>query len=149
MKDDKKRARLAELFGIEEHLPTEPEPSVTEKQETTSREAEAVIAYVHRPHEFKRVACKWCESVFAVNRANVAYCRDECRIKYLASIGIKWDPSKPQEERWDYVEPLTVPPQALVVADLAVEVLIQKEQKRISDENVESESQTIPTVYNL
>jgi hypothetical protein len=153
MKEDKKRAKLAALFpGLEEHLPTEPTPDFVQEQQTTSREAEAVMAYVHRSHEFKRVACKWCEGVFAVDRANVAYCRDECRAKALAEIGIVWDPRKPQDERWDYREPLTVRPQALVVADLAVEVLAQQEPEvfeSTADGTLVSVESPNPIVFDL
>jgi hypothetical protein len=148
MKEDTKRQKLAELFGLQEFIPTEPTPDIKQEQETTSRDAEAVMAYVHKPDTFKRVACKWCESVFAVDRANVAYCRDECRKKALAEIGIVWDPRKPQEERWDYREPLTVRSEALVVADLAVEVLTQQEQEK-ADETQESAVSPTPTVFVL
>lgn len=155
MKEETKRAKLAAMFGLE--IPTEPSPDVKQEIQTTSRDAEAVMAYVHRPQEFKRVACKWCESVFAVDRANVAYCRDECRKKALAEIGIIWDPRKPQEERWDYREPLTVRSEALVVADLAVEMLTaqaqeqQDELQQVSGGDVLplSDSSPTPTVYVL
>lgn len=128
-KAERNRNRLAELFGLQEHLPTEPTPPPGELQLTASREAEAVIEYIKRPQTFKQVECGQCGGTFATDRGNVKYCSDRCRAKWLENIGIIWNPSKPQEERWDYREPLIVPPPALVVADLAVEVAIQQEQE--------------------
>lgn len=156
-KEQRARDKLAELFGLQEHVPTEPEPSQTEKDLTNSRQAEAVIEYITRPQLFKQVECKQCGGVFATNRGNVSYCSDTCRKHKLAELGIVWDPTKPQELRWDYREPLIVPPPALVVADLAVEMLIQAEQDKVQVEQtsdvssvpVESEPLPTPIVYSL
>lgn len=165
MKEDKKRERLAALFGLEEHLPTEPTPDVKIEQQTASREAEAVAAYVAQPQKFTRKICKECEAEFATDRGNVAFCKDECRKNWLARIGIVWDPKKPPGQRWDFTvvtndkgdtaavgstrEPLTVGSQALVVADLAVEVLVQQEQENPSSETVVSVQSQDPTVFVL
>jgi len=145
MKEDTKRAKLAALLGLEEHLPTEPTPDQAIEQQTASREAEATAAYIAQPQRFIRKKCKECEAEFASDRGNVAYCNDNCRKNWLARIGIIWDPKKPPSQRWDFVvvtndngettsvgstrEPLTVPPPALVVADLAVEVLAAQSQE--------------------
>lgn len=173
MKEEKKRARaadkLAELFGLQEHLPTElPSPTIISNNK--SREAEAVLAYMDSHKRFAQRPCKWCESTFASDRGNVAYCSDLCRQKALAELGILWNPNKDPRERWDFKmvisdgvevltnenvsrEPLTVPPPALVVADLALEA--QKQDtvlKEVSDASSvlsESEPQSIPIVYNL
>lgn len=117
MKAETKKAKLAELLGIE--IPTEGKRT---EQQTASREAEAVLAYYEDSSTFAEKMCKYCEQVFAVNRGCVAYCSDKCRTKALADIGIDWDSAKPVEERWalyqgskQTAEPLTVPPSALAV----------------------------------
>lgn len=172
MKEDKRRERLAALFGLEEHLPTEPTPDVVIEKQTTSREAEAVAAYIAHPQKFTRKKCKECNEDFASDRGNVAYCSDNCRKNFLASIGIVWDPKKPPSQRWDFVvvtndkgdtasvgstrEPLTVPPPALVVADLAVEVLTQQAQtdmpvaaESTGDATLKSVESPYPIVFDL
>ena len=169
MKDDKKRERLAALFGLEEHLPTEPTPDVKIEQQTASREAEAVAAYIAQPQKFTRKKCKECDSEFATDRGNVAFCKDGCRKDWLARIGITWDPKKPPSQRWDFTvvtsdngdatsvghtrEPLTVGSEALVVADLAVEVLaqqqVQEPVEQTSDGTHLSEPSPTPTLFVL
>lgn len=109
MKDDKRRARLAALFGMAPPTQEELNEAVDK-----SREAEAALAYYNEPSRFKEVTCKQCGLRFAVNRGSVAYCSDSCRRKMLADIGIEWDPNKTPEERWKPgVEPFIVTPQAL------------------------------------
>ena len=110
------RKKLAELMGIEfkeeEHLAAVTE-TAARKKENTSREAEAVLFYVSDRRKFLQKECRNCGGVFAVNRQNVNYCSDGCRKRALAKIGIVWDFSKNPEERWDFKEPLVVPPQVL------------------------------------
>lgn len=163
-KEERNRQKLAELFGLQEHVPAEPTQSYTIRQQNTSREAEAVLAYVDEPKKFTQRPCKWCESVFAADRGSVAYCSDDCRKHALAELGIVWDPNKDPRERWDFKliiseskvvlsetsrEPLTVPPPGLVVADLALEMKAQVEEPDVSDDSPESEPQPTPIVYSL
>jgi hypothetical protein len=120
LREDKKRARLAALLGMEEPAErTEHRPKVA--AQNLSRDAESLIEFVDKPTTFARIACRVCGRDFLANRANVACCSDKCRAEELATLGIKWDWSKPPEERW-YVssqggklsnEPLVVPPAAL------------------------------------
>lgn len=124
VKESKKQARaqakLAALLGMDApDRRTTPLPR--HAAETRSREAQATLEFVDKPHTFRRVECKVCERVFYVNRGQVSCCSDICAAKGLAEIGIEWDWSKPPESRW-YVnhaggkitnEPLIVPPEAL------------------------------------
>lgn len=112
MGPDKKRERMAALFGID--IPT---PEQLKRKDDRSREAEAVLAYYAvKPGTFIERTCKHCSKMFAVNRGSVAYCSDECRTSALAAIGIVWDPTKSIEERWSPgAEPLTVTPRVLEV----------------------------------
>lgn len=166
-KEERNRQKLAELFGMQEHLPTEPTPSQNIVADNKSREAEAVAAYLEKPKEFTKRTCKWseCGEIFAANRGNVAYCSDTCRQKFLASMGIIWDPTKDPRERWDYKvvmtdtgemqlsektrEPLTVPPPALVVADLALEFQAQQDIAVGQDAPAVSDVPSAPVVFEI
>jgi hypothetical protein len=120
LREDKKRARLAALLGMEEPAArSEHRPKVA--SQNLSRDAESLIEFVDKPTTFARVTCRVCGRDFLVNRANVSCCSDKCRASELETLGIKWDWSKSPEERW-YVssqggkltnEPLVVPPAAL------------------------------------
>ena len=110
------RKKLAELLGVpfveEEHKVAVVE-TVQRKKENASREAEAALLYVADRRKFLQKECLNCGGVFAVNRQNVAYCSDTCRKHALERKGIIWDVTKNPEERWDFKEPLVVPPQVL------------------------------------
>lgn len=112
MKEDTKRAKLAALLGI----PVE-EIRPTASAETARREADATILFLENPKGFRQATCKQCSRQFATNYGSVAMCSDQCRIQWLRNIGIEWDRTKKQEERWGRVVPLTVPPDALVLAN--------------------------------
>jgi hypothetical protein len=107
MRADKKQARenariaalAAAAYGIKA-----PEvmtgPSAATRRDNISREAEAVLAYKENPEAFTERTCTHCGKRFAVNRARVANCSVECVAKELEGIGIKFDWSKPPEQRW-------------------------------------------------
>lgn len=106
MKLETRRAKIAELLGLDWQPPTPEEPR-TEANDLVSREAEAVLGYLTTPlgnhfvlHQFRERQCKFCEVSFITSLANVGYCSDECRQKALKEYGIKWNPEKPAEERW-------------------------------------------------
>lgn len=109
MRDNKRKERLASLLGIDLS------DDKTVENEAASRGAEATLAYLEAPSFFTEVECKRCGARFAVNMANVAYCSDTCRALTLQDLGIKWDKTKPAEERWGNNVPLVVPPAALEV----------------------------------
>lgn len=92
------------------------------------READSVVLYLESPEKFREACCRQCRRYFATNYAAVAMCSDKCRRDYLHNIGIEWDPKKTQSERWAGRIPLTVPPDALLVAKWALE----QEQENLS-----------------
>lgn len=106
---------------------TSAKPAVA--RDDRSREAEALISFVHSPQTFARITCRVCGHDFLVNRANVACCSDTCRAKELEALGVKWDWDKAPETRW-YVnsqqnlkatnEPLVVMPAALSALQIAL-----------------------------
>ena len=81
-------------------------------------QAEAVLAYHDtRGRGFIERNCKWCDKRFAANYRSVAYCSNKCRADALDKIGIKWDHTQSEEERWAGTPPLVVPPSALSIVD--------------------------------
>jgi hypothetical protein len=98
---DKKRAKIAEMLGLDWEPPASPEPR-TEANDLVSRESEAVLAHVKyaKKGDFLERICLRCDAIFMANLANVAYCSDTCRQKELADMGIRWDSTKPATERW-------------------------------------------------
>jgi len=114
----KKRAadKLAALLGITDQdiIDTEVEKAV--RKEEVGLEAEAVLYYIRKPGAFITKLCLRCEEPFATNYKYVTYCSDNCRRKALLAIGIKWDSSKRQEDRWRGEPPLVIPATALAVA---------------------------------
>jgi hypothetical protein len=147
-KDEKRKKQLAELFGIEEHLPEVPvqeTPKEVKTKNDISREAEAVLFYIYDSRKFIQKECGFCGYTFVVNRGNVAYCSDNCRRRNLARIGITWNPDKDSSERWDFREPLVVPPQVLE----HLEPYLQKENEdqavnsQIQETVEESPAQTV------
>ena len=131
MKDEKKKERLAELFGLA--LPEAPKPP-TPDDEAASRAADATLVYFQTPEFFREVDCKRCGHKFAVNMASVAYCSDDCRKHSLADIGIEWDPTKKPQERWGRHVPLVVPPQALELVQEAMQTAQQAEEVAVVGE---------------
>jgi len=111
-------AKLAKLLGDKA-----PQVEITKEVTREARsqkpdptyEAEAVLKMLEKPARFMQKQCgrKECGEWFGTNYRAVAYCSINCRIKSLAAIGIQWDPSKKEEERWGGEPPLIIPPAAL------------------------------------
>jgi hypothetical protein len=82
------------------------------------REAQSVILYFDTLGEgFKEKQCKNCKQMFAYKweLSNIAFCSVNCAAEDLRQIGIKWDPDKPQSQRWGHHAPAVVPPIALEI----------------------------------
>lgn len=86
----------------------------------SQREADTIILFLETPALFQEKNCKWCRQPFVVNYSSVAMCQDSCRIAYLHSIGIEWNPLKSQEERWAGRIPLVCGSESLALAKLAL-----------------------------
>lgn len=120
---DVKIARMAALFGLEAPKPVS--PAEQRRKDSNSREAEAAILYIESPDKFLVVKCKTCSKSFGVNRANIAFCSDDCRSIYLNDVlGLEWDRNaRTPADRWSYrtggQEPLIVPPPLLEVTQIA------------------------------
>lgn len=93
------------------------------KEEKASRprasdmDAEAVLLVLRQPAAFTYKVCKRveCKEPFGTNYHSVAYCSNRCRAKDLLDLGVTWDPSKTEEERWAGEPPLMIPPAAVKV----------------------------------
>lgn len=79
--------------------------------------ADAVIKFIEKPARFafKECARLECKEMFGTNYRAVDFCSVNCRMRYLADLGIKWNPYKKEEERWGGEPPLIIPPEALKV----------------------------------
>lgn len=96
-------------------------PDFTQLDEAR-READSVVLYIESPAKFREAECRQCHRYFATNYAAVAMCSDKCRREYLHNLGIPYNPhGKTPEERWGGSIPVTVPPDALLVAKWALE----------------------------
>lgn len=119
MKAETKQAKIAALFGLE--APKKPTPQELRTRANRSREAEAVILYAEEPSKFLQRECRICKRMFAVNRAHIAFCSDDCRSIHINDVlGLEWSPTgRSPEERWAHQtggpEPLIVPPHALTL----------------------------------
>lgn len=105
-------AEVQKAFGITLEVPME-------SANDLMREAQSAIFYYENSGAFNHKTCKWCSGVFAYNwdHDSIAYCSISCAAKYLESIGLRWDPSKPLEERWGKTTPAVVPPQVIELLD--------------------------------
>lgn len=114
MKSETRRAKLAALLARGEDdeilkLASVPKQEHTFAQQQTSRDAEAVLGFVLTPKRFIKRLCRNCESQFYTDYSCVAYCSDSCRRHAMETLGIKWDPTKPPEQRWGNPVPLVIP----------------------------------------
>jgi hypothetical protein len=75
-----------------------------------SKEAEAVLSFIHKPSSIITKRCKFCNLNFGTNYVGVAFCSDECRANDLSAIGIVWDASKTAEARWEGEPPNIINP---------------------------------------
>ncbi len=134
---DTQLAKLKELFPdleLPDSIKVEPTASPVSK----SIQGDSVLIFLDEKGKgFKREVCPECKQVFAARylyRTKGLLCSDECRIASLAKRGIRWDPTKEPNERWQRRVPIIVPPQALA--------LIDEEERTQSI----SESTELPTV---
>ena len=125
-KESTKRANALKLLasmGISADLLATVE---VETKEEKSAQAEAVLAYYDRRGKgFHTVKCKRCGRNFAVDMNHVSYCSNNCRASALRDIGIIWNHSKKDSERWQTDQnwgeiPLIVPPDALPLIESRV-----------------------------
>lgn len=149
-KEIRDRKKLAAILGLEveeEVIVESASEAQQRKREDASREAEAVIFFVQDRRKLLQKECKLCGGVFAVNRQNVAFCSDECRKRWLDKIGIVWDPTKNPEERWEFKEPLVIPPQTL--QPLLDHLESHQEIERVVEEPEPQPQETYPDVDHL
>jgi ribosomal protein S27AE len=136
MKLQTKQQRLAESLFAEYGIPIEvtmagfaQEP---ESDEDKAIEAEAVLIYYQvKGKGFTKQECPECGEIFAYKYRTALgpglKCSNVCRQKALEKLGIKWDPSKPPEQRWGMQDqtkgsfPVIIGGAALKTVDCALE----------------------------
>jgi hypothetical protein len=116
---------IGKLFGMDLSATLQSEEAqqaVTQQTEyealedNRTLEAESVIFYIETKGSeaiWKRRTCKLCGSKFLSTYTGVGYCSNNCRKDYLASKGLKWDPTgKTEAERWGGTIPKVIGPTA-------------------------------------
>lgn len=103
-------------------------------------EAEGVLRFLEKPASFTVKICKreGCKEPFGTNYRAVAYCSDNCRRRDLERTGIRWNPHKPPEERWQGEPPLVLPPQVIraliaLLSQVEPELLSKLDESQISE----------------
>lgn len=140
-KEQKAQEALAALYGITI------EPDDRETKIHKARAEEGAIAFYDTPELFIQVNCKTCRKTFAVNRFQVAYCSQPCRMKALNDMGLQPvdDPERKDKERvwetWWGREPLVVEPEAL-------DAIISKYQ-RLREESESDPDRLLNQVYDI
>jgi len=87
---------------------------VTDTKEASSRELRLVVELLHRKIELVQRDCKECSRTFACDFLYVAFCSDACRAANLyRTMGITWDSTKSERERWGGEPPSTIKPETL------------------------------------
>ena len=153
-KQDKQKAALAELLGLEA-------PAMGEEAVQEARTQEAVLAYLESPKLFQLNKCKACEQKFRVNRANVAYCGSACRTAALRKMGFhqvvamdNYEPKHAEDERWVNEkwwgnEPLVIPPNLIEQADEAIARLgLSQPESESLDEDIDPTEDIVNNVSN-
>lgn len=107
--------KIEQLFGVKIEAP---EP--VETQDDQMRQAQAVLEYwesLNPDLMWIEKTCKSCDKIFRYkwNSTAIGYCSTHCMARALEKIGLKWNPTKPPEERWGRIIPAVVPPQALSI----------------------------------
>jgi hypothetical protein len=107
--------KLAAILGISvEEAAAKIEATAT--PEKIQHEAEATLAYAYNRGHWYNKECKSCGKKFASDYQYVAYCSMPCRKQAMNAIGLGWNPSRTEDQRWEALgvtTPGIVPPAAI------------------------------------
>lgn len=92
---------LQTLLGLVAKPKTRIRKEAIETKEAVAREAEAVLLHLRRVDTLMQKFCLECNLPFATNYAYAGRCSDDCIKASLARVGIKWNPEKTAQERWN------------------------------------------------
>jgi len=113
---------IAELFGFDvEEVKEKIVDHGLKAAEQRSLAAEAVRDRLYNPEGWYDKKCKFCGKTFSTTYKYVALCSDKCRKADFEAIGLIWDPTKSEEDR--YIAMKIQPP--AVVPPLAFSALLQ------------------------
>lgn len=124
------------------------QPIVNEHDFRKSLEAEGILLSLmsdKRTVAIKR--CKQCIDPFGTNYQYVAYCSNACRATALKKLGIKWDPTKKDQQRWGSIDnpsqlPIIINKHALEQLRRIVDTMQAIQTQNEMAEFVEHQSQT-------
>lgn len=82
-------------------------------------EAQAVVDYIQSPTDFKEKICASCGEPFRYKwtRDSISTCSVGCMKNLLLAKGLRWDPTRTQEQRWGRPVPQVVPATALALLE--------------------------------
>ncbi len=107
---------IAAVFGLDVDEVAEKLPNHgTTASIKRAREADASRDRLYRPDRWYDIQCKYCGRMFSADYKYVKLCSDECRKKDFEAIGLIWDPTKTEDERYIAMKiepPGIVPPAA-------------------------------------
>ena len=110
--------------------PTAVEKKVkAENGERVFREAETVMRSLYYPRSSSDRKCKACGRVFLSNYVYYKHCSPECLQQSLREMGLEWDPTKSESERFGMCEPPGVikPETRVVLVEFARKILADEE----------------------
>lgn len=131
-KQAKLAARLAEEYGIPLEVTMASFEAPPDADEDRILEAETVLIYFQAKGQgFTKQICPECGELFAYKYRTALgpglKCSNTCRKRALEKLNIKWDPSKPPEQRWAMQDqakgelPAILSPEALKVVEKALD----------------------------
>lgn len=89
------------------------------------REAELVLRHLHHLQSMQQVKCQNCGEYFATNYEYNKHCSDECLRRTMLNLGLRWDPEKTPEQRWEGQPPSTITPVTLQVLKKWAKVILE------------------------
>lgn len=141
-------AKVAALLGISvedaaKHV------EKTKAPDQLQNEAEAVLAYAYNVGTWYNKKCKECKSPFVADYNYIAFCSMRCRKKQMTELGLGWNPSRSEDQRWEALgiqTPAIVTPAALS----ALKVLALHFQDHVApildDETIEDDASLLSSV---
>lgn len=105
---------LEKLIGVVAAPKSRIRKEVTEVRQAIRREAELVVKHLQMKRVPRITQCQNCKESFSTDYEFNKHCSDECLRRTLEKLGLKWNPDKTPEERWQAEEiPSTITPTTL------------------------------------
>lgn len=142
------------LEGLPEEEQAELERIIAKRQkretaEAIDREAYAVLRFIKRPQSLILKTCSQCGEKFRTNYSYQGLCSRGCLKGALEAIGLAWNPTKSEQDRWQGEPPVSIKPETLkILRQWATQILEVPEPVEVqaSDEIVMQPHPHIPVM---